>query len=356
MRTPIDNLTTAQFDYELPRELIAQAPTARRDGSRLMVLAGSRIEHRSFADLPQYLDAGDVLVLNETRVIRARLLGRRLGAGGLVELLLLHPAESLRYEPSARRWIALARPSRRLRPGDRVIFEDLGEAVILRDLDDGLREIELKISTSLEDFLERFGRMPLPPYVRNDSREAQERYQTVFARVPGSVAAPTASLHFTPELLADIERRGIQIVRLTLDVGLGTFRPVSVEAIEKHAMHPEVYEITAEAALALQAARAANRRIVAVGTTVVRAIEGNIAAFKEITAGRHTTDLFIRPGFHFRAIGAMVTNFHLPRSTLLMLVSAFGGLARIREAYARAISLRYRFYSFGDAMLITGRQ
>jgi S-adenosylmethionine:tRNA ribosyltransferase-isomerase len=336
----------------LPQELIAQSPVARRDGSRLMVLDADATAHREFADLPEVLRPGDVLVLNETRVIRARLLGRRLRGGGRAELLLLHPADSLRYDAHALAWIALARPARRLRAGERVAFGDFGEATVRREMDEGLREIELSLAVPFEEFLERAGRMPLPPYIRNDSPEAHARYQTVFAREPGSVAAPTASLHFTPELLGDVERAGIEIVRISLDVGLGTFRPVTVETVAEHAMHAEAYSIDPRAAEALERARRERRRVVAAGTTVVRALEGNVRDNGRVEPGRHVTDLFITPGFSFSIVDAMITNFHLPRSTLLMLVSAFGGFERIRSAYAEAIERRYRFYSFGDAMFV----
>jgi S-adenosylmethionine:tRNA ribosyltransferase-isomerase len=336
----------------LPQELIAQSPVAPRDGSRLMVLDADATAHREFADLPEVLQPGDVLVLNETRVVRARLLGRRLRGGGRAELLLLHPADSLRYDARALAWIALARPARRLRAGERVAFGDFGEATVRREMDEGLREIELSLAVPFEEFLERAGRMPLPPYIRNDSVEAQARYQTVFAREPGSVAAPTASLHFTPELLGDVERAGIEIVRISLDVGLGTFRPVTVETVAEHAMHAEAYSIDPRAAEALERARRERRRVVAAGTTVVRALEGNVRDNGRVEPGRHVTDLFITPGFSFSIVDAMITNFHLPRSTLLMLVSAFGGFERIRTAYAEAIERRYRFYSFGDAMFV----
>jgi S-adenosylmethionine:tRNA ribosyltransferase-isomerase len=354
----IDRYTCSDFEYELPAELIAQEPAARRDASRLLVLDGDEVLHRVFTNLPSFLHRGDVLVLNETRVIPARLIGRRASGNANaapVELLLLHPAESLQYDATARRWIALARPARRLRVGERVTFGTLGEAMVQQELDEGMREIELRLQLPFEEFLQAAGRMPLPPYIHNDSQDAQERYQTVFARVAGSVAAPTASLHFTPELLSAIERRGVEIVRITLDVGLGTFRPVSVESIDQHVMHAEAYAIEAACARVLEGARRQRRRIVAAGTTVVRALEGNVRTFGGIRAGRHTTDLFITPGFRFEIVDALITNFHLPRSTLLMLVSAFAGVERIRAAYAEAIERRYRFYSFGDAMLIARR-
>ena len=233
-----------------------------------------------------------------------------------------------------------------------MLFGDLGEATIRGELEEGMREIELSLALPLERFLDEAGRMPLPPYIHTHSREAQERYQTVFARVPGSIAAPTASLHFTPELLRELDVR-VELVRISLNVGLGTFRPITTDAIEEHVMHAEAYTISEPAAAALERARQAGRRVVACGTTVVRALEANIRDYGRIEAGDHATDLFITPGFHFRIVDAMITNFHLPRSTLLMLVSAFGGFERIRRAYAEAIAQRYRFYSFGDAMLIS---
>ena len=317
-----------------------------------MVLDRNVTEHRYFRDLPQLLRPDDILVLNVTRVIAARLRGRREPGGGRVELLLLHPAHSPRYDAAALRWIVLARPARRLRAGERIAFGALGEAIVRSELGEGLCEIELSLAVSFEEFLERAGQMPLPPYIHNESADAQRRYQTVFARVPGSVAAPTASLHFTPELLTEIERRGTQIVRISLNVGLGTFRPVTVESVEEHVMHAEAYTIGSAAATALARAKHEQRRIVAAGTSVVRALEGNFQSFGHIEPGEHETGLFITPGFRFNVVGAMITNFHLPRSTLLMLVSAFGGFERIREGYAQAIALRYRFYSFGDAMFI----
>lgn len=318
-----------------------------------MVLDGDAVVHRSFRDLPALLRPDDLLVLNETRVIAARLIGKREPGGGACELLLLHPAGSMRYDADAVRWIALTRPARRLRRGARVLFEPFGDALVCEELEEGMREIEFRLTLPFATFLDRGGRMPLPPYIHNDSPHAQDRYQTVFARLPGSVAAPTASLHFTSRLLAAIEARGIETVRLTLDIGLGTFRPVTVESIDEHVMHEEAYAIEAEAAAALERARTLGRRIVAAGTTVVRALEGNYASFGRIEPGNHVTGIFITPGFRFRVVDAMITNFHLPRSTLLMLVSAFGGRERLLRAYAEAIERRYRFYSFGDAMFLT---
>ncbi len=320
-----------------------------------MVLDGGTIAHRSFCDLPGLLEPDDLLVLNETKVIRARLAGERERDGGRAELLLLRPASSTHYDPQAARWIALAKPARRLRAGDRIAFGGLGEATICNELEAGMREIELRLDVPFEAFLEGAGRMPLPPYIRNESSHAQRRYQSVFARRPGSVAAPTASLHFTPRLLREIAGRRIEIVRIALNVGLGTFRPVTAGSIGEHVMHEESYSIEPEAAQTIETARAARRRIVAVGTTVVRALEGCVAAYGRVEPGEHVTDLFITPGFRFRAVGAMITNFHLPRSTLLMLVSAFAGRERILAAYAQAVERRYRFYSFGDAMFVSGQ-
>jgi len=317
-----------------------------------MAVLPNALEHRVFSDLSAYVRAGDVLVLNETRVIAARLFGKRASSGGRVELLLLHPSDSLRYRSDATRWIALARPARRLRAGERISFEPLGEAVVVNEGAEGMREVEFALTLGFEEFLAQAGRLPLPPYVHNDSDDAQRRYQTVFARVPGSVAAPTASLHFTPELLARLENEGVEIVRITLDVGLGTFRPIVTEQLREHAMHRETYAISPEAGATIETARAQGRRIVAAGTTVVRALEGNIRTHGRIVPGEHATDLFIAPGFEFGVVGAMITNFHLPRSSLLVLVSAFAGRERILQAYAEAIALRYRFFSFGDAMFV----
>jgi S-adenosylmethionine:tRNA ribosyltransferase-isomerase len=319
----------------------------------LLVLEGNCARHCRFHDLPAVLRAGDVLVLNETRVIAARLFGKRKPGGGRCELLLLHPAGSVRYDPNAVRWIALTRPARRLARGARITFEPFGEAHVRKELDEGMREVEFHLTLPFEEFLERAGRMPLPPYIHNDSPQARDRYQTVFARRPGSVAAPTASLHFTPELLDTLQARGIEIARLSLDIGLGTFRPVTAESVDEHVMHEEAYALSAEAAATIERARARGSRIVAAGTTVVRALEGNYDAFGRIEPGDHVTGIFITPGFRFRIVDALITNFHLPRSTLLMLVSAFAGRERILRAYAEAIARRYRFYSFGDAMFVT---
>ncbi len=322
-----------------------------------MVLEGDRpARHRTFRDLGEFLRRGDVLVLNETRVIAARLCGVREPTGGRVEFLLLHPAGSQRYREDAVLWTVLARPARRLHAGVRVRFADaggtLGLATVVEANDEGIRTVALDLDVTFADLLERAGRLPLPPYVKHDSAKAQRGYQTVFARVPGSVAAPTASLHFTPELLADIERRGVETVRLALDVGLGTFRPMQSERVDEHAMHGEAYEISHGAVERIAEAKRRGRRIVAAGTTVVRALEGNVRDNGALTAGEFATNVFITPGFRFRVVDALITNFHLPRSTLLVLTSAFAGRDRMLGAYAEAIRMRYRFFSFGDAMLL----
>jgi S-adenosylmethionine:tRNA ribosyltransferase-isomerase len=335
--------------------LIAQHPAERRDASRLMVLDGESIEHARFADLPQYLRAGDLLVLNETRVIAARLFGSREPSGGRVELLVLHPAGGGRFDPNAVRWVALARPARRLHTGDRIRFDASGIARVTDELADGAREIEFELEEPFEAFLERAGRLPLPPYVHDDSPENRDRYQAVFARVPGSVAAPTASLHFTPELLTAIEARGVSLARIVLDVGLGTFRPMTAERIDDHEMHAEHFEIPAAAAEAVARARARGGRVVAAGTTVVRALESAAGGDGAIAPGAGRTSLFISPGYCFRAVDALITNFHLPQSSLLVLVSAFAGRGPILHAYEQAVRERYRFFSFGDAMFVLKR-
>lgn len=314
------------------------------------MLRRDEIEHRVFRDLPQYLHAGDVLVLNETRVIAARVFGSR-PSGGRVEVLLLRPHHG-RYDPAATRWQALVKPGRRLREGQRIEFGELGSAQVAGVADDGVREVEFSLNVQFETFLERAGKLPLPPYIHNDSDEAQERYQTIFAREPGSVAAPTASLHFTQNVFDALAERGVQIAKLVLDVGLGTFRPMQGERLDEHVMHSESFSISQETADAIGAAKREGRRIIAAGTTVVRALEGSAAKHGAVRAGSDETSLFITPGFRFRVVDAMITNFHLPQSTLMVLVSAFAGRETILRAYEEAVAREYRFFSFGDAMLI----
>ncbi len=343
------------YDYALPDALIAREPAARRELARLLVLApGAAPRDATFADFPSLLRAGDVLVLNETKVIPARLIGT-LASGGRAEALLLRPRDRDGFDYAARDWFALVRPGKRLRTGASIAFPG-ATAEVVDVLADGPRVLRFGPEVDLEALLRASGEIPLPPYVVDAAHPGADaarsgRYQTVFARVPGSVAAPTASLHFTPEILAAIEARGVEIVRLTLDVGIGTFRPMTGARLDEHVMHAERYTIPAEAAEALARARAAGRRVIAAGTTVVRALEGAaLAGAGIVRAGSAETSLFITPGFRFAVVDALLTNFHLPRSTLLALVCAFAGYAPVRAAYAAAVEREYRFFSFGDAM------
>ncbi|MGE5509189.1 MAG: tRNA preQ1(34) S-adenosylmethionine ribosyltransferase-isomerase QueA [Chitinophagales bacterium] len=341
-------MRVADFDYELPPELIAQTPAEPRDSSRLLVLdrRTGAVEHRHFYDLPRFLSAGDLLVTNDTRVIRARLFGRKAEGGGKVEVFLLRPL-------SGSEWEALVRPGRRVRRGTALVFGE-GEltAQVTGEGPAGKRTVRFAGAGDLRATLDRLGQVPLPPYITTPLSDG-ERYQTVYAEREGSVAAPTAGLHFTPELLERLAAQGVGRASVTLHVGLGTFRPVEVEEVEAHEMHSEYYEVSAETAERIRAARRSGGRVVAVGTTSCRTLE-TVAALGggEMVAGSGWTDIFIYPGYRFRAIDALVTNFHLPRSTLLMLVSAFAGRELIFRAYEEAIRERYRFYSFGDAMLI----
>jgi S-adenosylmethionine:tRNA ribosyltransferase-isomerase len=317
----------------------------------LLVLgAGGAPQHRSFADLPSLLRAGDVLVLNETRVVRARLAAER-EHGGSAEVLLLRPRDRAAFDPAARDWLALVRPGRKLRTGARLRFGDV-RATVVAVLPDGPRVLRFDDGVDVGALLEERGEVPLPPYVGSGDAARAERYQTVFARVPGSVAAPTASLHFTDELLAALRERGVVLAPLVLDVGIGTFRPMAGETIDEHVMHAERYAIPAETVAAIAAARRERRRVVAAGTTVLRALEGCALRDGELHAGEGETDLFVSPGFRFRIVDALLTNFHLPRSTLLVLVAAFAGYDRVRSSYRDAIEARYRFFSFGDAMFV----
>ncbi len=342
-------MKTAQFDYDLPKEFIAQHPCEKRDSSRLLVLRRSSgaIEHRFFSDLAEYLGPGDVLVLNDTRVIPARLRGER-KSGGAVDVLLVR-------DLGGGKWEAMLTCRGRLCDGERITFSDELWAHVLGKDESGRSRIQLNCHGNLSDVLNRAGQPPLPPYIkrrtRNNRLAAQdaERYQTVFARIPGAIAAPTAGLHFTRELLATIEARGCRLAYVTLHVGPGTFKPVKAENIEEHAVEPERYSVSTAAADAANGAA----RVVAVGTTVCRVLETlATASSRRIAAGEGWTNLFIYPPYRFRAGDALVTNFHLPKSSLLMLVSAFAGRERILEAYEEAKQKGYRFYSYGDAMLI----
>lgn len=339
-------MKTSDFYYDLPQELIAQTPLQRRDASRLMVLDKDTgaVEHRHFFDLPDYLRPGDCLVLNDSRVLPARLIGRR-ESGGVSEVLLL-------TEKGDGVWECLVRPGKKLRPGARVIFGD-GQltAEIVEILPDGNRLVKFHYQGIFLEILEELGRMPLPPYIK-ETLQDQERYQTVYSRVPGSAAAPTAGLHFTPELLRKIQDMGVETAYVTLHVGLGTFRPVKVDDVENHDMHSEYCMISQEAADKINAAKARGGRVICVGTTSCRTIESFANEDGTIAPSAGWTNIFIYPGYRFKCLDALVTNFHLPESTLVMLVSALAGKEHIMNAYARAVEEKYRFFSFGDAMLI----
>ena len=317
-----------------------------------MLHSNGAIEHRQFRDFPSLLRPSDVLVLNETRVVRARLRGTRIPGGGAAELLLLHPADSLAFDPQARRWRALVRPGQKLRAGRRIAIGNDAAVTIEATVEGGARIVRFEGAPSVGDLLERYGEVPLPPYIGEAGRPYADRYQTVFARVPGSVAAPTASLHFSERTFADLAALNVQVARIVLDVGLGTFRPIVERRLEEHPMHAERFEIPAESASAIERAREEGRRVVAAGTTVVRALEGAAVEDGRVRPGAGETNLYITPGFRFRVIDAMLTNFHLPRSTLLVLVSAFAGYDAVRRAYEEAVRLHYRFFSFGDAMFV----
>ena len=322
----------ADFRFELPGELIAQRPPVKRAGSRLLELAGDEVRHRRFEAVVDLLDPGDVLVVNDTRVIKARLVGRK-DSGGQVEIVV----ERLDGECQA---LCQVRSSKPLKPGRRVFVGDSAITVIRREGE----FYRLGFGTPVAPYLERLGRVPLPPYIDRDADPADEdRYQTVYANVPGAVAAPTAGLHFDETILADLQAKGVGLARLTLHVGAGTFQPVRTEDLSRHRMHAERYVVPPATRRALDACQG---RVVAVGTTVVRTLEA--AAATGVDCGE--TRLFITPGYRFRTVDALITNFHLPESTLLMLVSAFAGVERIRRAYAVAVAERYRFFSYGDAM------
>jgi S-adenosylmethionine:tRNA ribosyltransferase-isomerase len=349
----------ADFDFDLPEELIAQEPPAERGASRLMVVdrASGHIAHRRFAELPSLLRAGDLLVVNDTRVFPARLIGVRLPGGGAAECFLVRPADA------ADTWIALVHPGQRLREGSRMEFAGAAgakpavlHAEIIGRHFHGRRTVRLWTGdgSPVRDAIDALGHVPLPPYIkRPDAAADRDRYQTVYARERGSIAAPTAGLHFTPQILAGIAERGVERVSITLHVGYGTFQPVRADTVEQHQMEAEHYEVTPGAAAALSQALREGRRIIAVGTTTTRTLESlAVSPGGEVAAGAGETALFIHPGHRFRVVSGLITNFHLPRSSLLMLVSAFAGRDHILAAYREAVAARYRFYSYGDAMFI----
>jgi len=371
---PERSLRTADFDYALPEELIAQRPAARRGESRLLVVERERKRARErregedragrspslpvslspslrelfpdlqFPDIVSLIQPGDLLVLNTTRVRHARFLAKR-PSGAPAEVLLIHPAAD-------GSWVALGKPGSALRPGKRVeIAPDIWiETVSV--LEDGNRTVRF-VGTTAEDAIARYGRLPLPPYIARDPDQLDEdRYQTIYADREGSVAAPTAGLHFTPALLAALRQKGVRMATLDLEVGPGTFKPVEADDLSGHQMHPERFEVPVALADALAETQAAGRGVWAVGTTVVRALESAADEFGRVRPGPGETRLFITPGYHFRVVDHLITNFHLPRSTLLMLVSAFAGVETIRAAYRHAVEQKYRFYSYGDAMVV----
>lgn len=349
-------MNVADFDFDLPDALIAQEPPPVRGGSRLMAIdrAGDGVRHLAFAALPSLLGPGDLLVVNDTRVFPARLIGRREPGGGAAECFLVRPTGE------ADTWIALVHPGQRLREGSRLTFAGPPGLTLRAEITGrhfhGRRTVTLWTDdgSSVRDAIDAIGHVPLPPYIkRPDAASDRDRYQTVYARARGSIAAPTAGLHFTPEILQALDEKGVERASITLHVGYGTFQPVRVDTVEAHQMEAEQYEVTAEAADALSRATREGRRIIAVGTTTTRTLESlPVLADGTVRPGAGETALFIHPGHQFRLVSGLITNFHLPQSSLLMLVSAFGGRERVLAAYREAVANRYRFYSYGDAMFI----
>lgn len=343
---PTCDFKTKDFWYDLPQELIAQTPLEKRDSSRLLVMnkETGELSHRHFYDIVEYLNPGDCLVMNDSRVLPARLLGHR-PTGGAVELLLLR-------DLGDKKWECLAKPGKKLRPGQEVIFGN-GEltATVEEVREDGNRIVRFHYEGIFLEILEHLGKMPLPPYIQAELQD-QERYQTVYSRETGSAAAPTAGLHFTKELLEQIEKKGVTLAYVTLHVGLGTFRPVKAEQISQHHMHSELCMMSRETAQLLNDTRKRGGRIVCVGTTSCRTLESLVEPDGTFEEKSKWTDIFIYPGYTFRAMDALITNFHLPESTLVMLVSAFAGRDHILHAYEEAVKERYRFFSFGDAMFL----
>ena len=341
-------MKTSDFYYDLPQELIAQTPMEKRDGSRLMTLDRRTGEtgRRHFYDLPSLLRPGDCLIMNDSRVLPARLLGRRLPGGGACEVLLL-------TDKGENVWECLVRPGRKLRAGARMTFGDGSlTAEVAEELADGNRLVHFAYEGIFLEVLERLGKMPLPPYIKEELQD-QERYQTVYSKVLGSAAAPTAGLHFTPELLRELESKGVNLGYVTLHVGLGTFRPVKEEAIEDHDMHSEFCTVPPETAELINRTKAAGGRVICVGTTSCRTLESWAGEDGHMEARSGWTNIYLYPGSRFKVMDGLVTNFHLPESTLIMLVSAFAGREAVLAAYREAVKERYRFFSFGDAMFIS---
>ena len=339
-------MKTSDFYYELPEELIAQTPVEPRNSSRLMVLPrnGGEIKHKHFYDLPEFLKPGDCLVLNNTRVLPARLYGTREDTGAVVEFVLLR-------QHGNKLWECLAGPDKKAKTGYKFKFSDKLTATVTDVLEDGNRMIEFACEGDFFAVLDEVGQMPLPPYIKEKLKD-KERYQTVYSKDAGSAAAPTAGLHFTKEMLESIKAMGVNIAYVTLHVGLGTFRPVKVEDVTQHKMHTEHYYIPEEAAKTINETRKNGGRVICVGTTSCRTVESGAKKYGEIKECSGDTDIFIYPGFEFKCMDGLITNFHLPESTLIMLVSAFAGYDNVMNAYNTAVKERYRFFSFGDAMLI----
>ena len=340
-------MKTSDFYYDLPQELIAQDPLEDRSSSRLLVLdrETGEMEHRVFRDITEYLRPGDCLVVNNTKVIPARLLGVKEDTGAGIEILLLkRKADNV--------WETLVKPGKKARPGARIVFGDgILKGEVLEVVDEGNRLIRFEYEGIFEEILDRLGQMPLPPYITHQLKD-KNRYQTVYAEHDGSAAAPTAGLHFSPELLEEIQAKGVRLAHVTLHVGLGTFRPVKVEDVSQHHMHSEYYVVEEEQARLINDTRAAGGRVICVGTTSCRTLESAADEDGILRAGSGWTDIFIYPGYRFKIMDALITNFHLPESTLLMLVSAFADKEKIMKAYEEAVRQRYRFFSFGDAMFI----
>ncbi|MBQ3355704.1 MAG: tRNA preQ1(34) S-adenosylmethionine ribosyltransferase-isomerase QueA [Oscillospiraceae bacterium] len=340
-------MKTSDFYYDLPQELIAQTPLERRDGSRLLVMRreSGALEHRHFYDIIDYLREGDCLVMNNSRVIPARLIGKRVPSGGAAEVLLL-------TDRGDGVWECLVRPARKLHVGAELSFgEGKLTATVKEEMAEGNRLVQFHYEGIFLEILEQLGKMPLPPYIKEELQDG-ERYQTVYSKVNGSAAAPTAGLHFTKELLEKIASKGVKLAYVTLHVGLGTFRPVKVDDVTQHHMHSEFCMMSKETAALLNETRAAGGRIVCVGTTSCRTLESLADESGRFSEKSAWTDIFIYPGYRFKAMDALITNFHLPESTLIMLVSAFAGYDHVMNAYREAVKARYRFFSFGDAMLI----
>ena len=339
-------MKTDDFDYYLPEELIAQTPLDKRDSSKLLILdkETGEIKHKHFTDIIDYLDSNDILVLNDTKVIPARLIGTKEETGAVIEVLMLKDLGN-------NRWECLSKPAKRVKIDTIVKFSDKLSAKCVSVGEDGIREFELIYDGILYEILDELGEMPLPPYIHEKLKD-KDRYQTIYAKNPGSAAAPTAGLHFTKELLSKIESKGIKVLYVTLHVGLGTFRPVSVEDVTKHKMHSEFYQMSKEVAEELNIAKKEGKRIISVGTTSTRTLETIMGLYGEFKECSGNTEIFIYPGYEFKAIDALITNFHLPKSTLVMLVSALAGKENIMKAYSEAVENKYRFFSFGDSMFI----